>query len=517
MTDSTKYVLAVDLGTSGPKVAIVGDDGALAGRAARSVKTSRLPPGGAEQDPEELWAAVCSAAKEALDQAGRPRDAVRAIACVSQYSSIVPVDAEGRPTMNLILWMDARGAPYSMALYGEHDMAIPTWIDVHGAAPLPSGADSLSHMLYVKQARPDVYERTHKFLEAMDFLAHRLTGRFTANLGTAFMMLLTDNRSLDPPVYDDELVRMSGLDRDKLPELTAPDAWIGTLSPAVADELGLSPQTRVLSSLNDTQAASIGTATFQSGQGAINIGTTSQVLAHMSQKATDMEAELVTMPSPLPGRYLVVAENGLGGGTLQHFLDRLVFARDELADHSTADPFAGVERAVRAVEAGSGGVLFLPWLTGATSPTSDPNIRGGFINVSLETTRQHLVRAVMEGVALNLRWLLGAVEKFADQSFPDLAFSGGAATSDAWSQILADVLGKPIRQLENARYSNNLAAAFLAFCKLGSVDLGDVSRFIPIKSEYAPTPEHRARYDRCFEQFRAAFERLQPVCGALNS
>jgi len=171
---------------------------------------------------------------------------------------------------------------------------------------------------------------------------------------------------------------------------------------------------------------------------------------------------------------------------------------------------------VNSVPPGSDGLLFLPWLTGAQAPESDPLARGGFLNLTLPSTRAHMVRAILEGVAFNMRWVLPAVEDFAEQRFDELLFAGGGAVSDAWSQIMADVLDRPVAQLADARYVNNRATAFLAFVELGVLGLDDIGKLCRIKRRYAPRAAHRAMYDAHFSQFIAAFAQNRPIFAALN-
>lgn len=507
-------ILSIDLGTSGPKVALVSDEGELVASATRAVQTQLLPPDGAEQDPNEIWAAVVSAAKQVLRDAGR--SAVAGIACASQYFSIVPVDRKVRPVMNLILWMDKRGAVHSQKLYERHPETFETWVDIHGMIPLPTGNDSLSHILYVQADCPEVHARTYKYLEPMDFIIAKLTGECGASMCTAFPLLLTDNRDLAHAAYSQRLIELSGVDASKLPALRPAGARAGTLRAEVAAELGLAPATPVFSGVNDTQAAAIGTATFQGSHGAINIGTTTQVLAHVGSKKSDLVHAIVSMPSPIAGRYMVMAENGLGGKPLDHFLRNIAFASDPLADHAEAELFAGVDQAAEAVPPGSDGLLFLPWLTGAQAPESHAATRGGFLNLSLATTRAHMVRAILEGVAFNMRWVLPAVEEFVEQRFDELLFAGGGAVSDTWSQIMADVMDRPVAQLADSRYVNNRATAFLAFVELGVLGLADIGKLCRIKRRYAPRAAHRALYDKLLAQFVAAFEQNRSIYEALN-
>lgn len=509
-----RYALAIDLGTSGPKVALVSAGGHVAAHTNRLVETKLLPPDGAEQDPEEVWRAIVDAVQDVLRQARRPPDQIVGILCSSHYFSLVPIDAEGRPTTNLLVWMDRRGARYSSDIIRNDMDALIKWIEVHGA--LPFGTDSLSHMLHVKNEMPEAYERTHAFVEPVDFVNARLTGRFTANTCTAFALMLTDNRDLASLSYDPDLLRYSGMDPAKLPKLVPVDSVIGPLLPEIASELGLAPETPVFSGINDTQAVTMGTGTYLPNRGGLNVGTTIQVLARAEEKNTDGEYQIVSMPSPLPGEYLSMAEVGLGGKLLEHFLQNLVYANDALGRHSVDDAWAGIDQAVAATPPGSDGLLYLPWLTGAQAPKQSETMRGAFLNLSLETTRAHMLRAVLEGIAYHLQWMLPGVEAFSKQSFDVLYYSGGGATSDAWSQIMADVTGRPVLQLADARHANTRGAAFLTFRRLGLANDADIEAFCPIRARYEPNPATRATYDHLFEQFVRAYDHTEPLYEALN-
>ncbi|HEB90448.1 MAG TPA: carbohydrate kinase, partial [Deltaproteobacteria bacterium] len=466
-------ILSIDLGTGGPKVALVGNDGTIVASALRPVTTIPLGPDAAEQDPEEIWSAILSAIREVLAAAGRPAEDILGISCTSQYFSIVPIDDSGHPVGPMIPWMDGRGAPFAQALYISHPETPSRWIETTGMPPLPSGNDSLSHILFLQNECPEIYERAAKLVEPADYVTSRLTGVCASNGCTAFAMLLTDNRELDSIAYHDELIRLSGVDRQKLPELVPIGSSLGPIRKEIAEEIGLSADTQVFAGVNDTHAAGIGTASHLRGHGALNIGTTCQVLAFVDDMRTDIDHFILSMPSPVPGRYMVMSEIGLGGKPLEHFLTRVVFADDGLAKHSVDDPFERVEEALGTAEPGSGGLLYLPWLAGSQSPRANPAMRGGFLNMSLETTRAHMLRAVLEGVSFSLRWALPAVEAFTNETFPFLRFSGGGAMSARWAQILADTMDRPIHQLSEPRFVNNRGTALLAFHALGRASLDE--------------------------------------------
>ena len=521
MTTTSPCVLAIDLGTSGPKVAIVSLQGDLLATARSTVQTLHLPDGGVEQDPEAAWSATKSACRAALSASPISSASVVAVICSSQYSSVVPVDAGGRPTANMVMWLDKRGATPRLRgqpgfpRHADSPPQLLNWLRLHGLPPVAGGI-SLTHVRYFKYARPEIYERTAKFLEPMDYLTLRLTGRATANQCTAFMYLATDNRRLDATDYHPGLVRQSLIDRDKLPDLVPVDAIIGTLLPAVAEELGLSPQTKVVTGLNDTQSGGMGTSAFVGNQAAISIGSTSVMITHVPFKRTDIRHAILSVPSPVPDTYFVMAENGTGGNTLEHFLEKLVYPRDAFGELPAANRFEFLRRAVEEVPPGSGGVLFLPWLGGSMAPAADDRMRGGFLNVGLATTRSQLARSVLEGVAMNLRWLRGPVERFAKRRFSHFVFYGGAATSDAWSQIMADVLDAPVHQAKHPQYINCLGGALLAFQRLGLLGFDDFAARLPIERKYEPNPANRALYDHLVQQFVETFRRTRPVFRALN-
>ena len=515
MSANQPHILSIDLGTSGPKAALVGLDGTIAATAYRPVETLFLADGGAEQDGEAIWTAVKEAARAAVANGAVARSEVRGVICASQYSSVIPVDRAGRPVMNMVVWMDGRGAPKRLArdYPAAGGFAGPlqqlTWLRLHGLPPLPSGVDSLAHMRWIKFARPEVYDRTHAFLEPMDYVTMRLTGRATANQCSAFTLLLVDNRRLGRTTYSDHLLRLSGIDRAKLPALLPLDAIAGEILADVAADLGLDPGTPVVSGFNDTQTGAMASLAFRGSHGGLSIGTTSVLSSHMTAKRTSIRYGILSNPSPVPETYFLMAENGLGGKAVEHVLTNLIYTED-------GDRFANLDRAVGSVAPGSGGVLFLPWLTGAMAPKEDARMRGGFLNLSLATTRAALARAALESVAFNLRWLNRGVEKFLKRRLTHLMFYGGGAQSDQWSGILADVLGLPIHRLANPRYANALGGGLLAFERLGLLGLDDFAARATIDRVFEPRPEHAPCYDRLFEQFVAAFTATRPICRALQ-
>jgi xylulokinase len=434
------------------------------------------------------------------------------ILCGSQYSSLVPVDARGRPLGPLVLYLDERGAPMSRALTARRPELWKLWFERHGMAS-GGGADSLAHLLWFQAERPEVHARAHAYVEPMDYLTARLAGRVTANICTVFPLLLTDNRRGSAGGWCDELIEAAGVDRDKLPELVAPDSVVGELLPAHARAWGLPPGVRVSSAINDTAALAFGTASHVGDHLGVSIGTTLVPTTLVDGMRSDLRHFLLTQPAPIPDRHVLMAEGGLAGKAVEFVLENLIYARDALGDHRSDAVFARLDAAVAATEPGAGGVLFLPWLTGTWSPAIEPRARGAFLNLGLGTTRADLARAALEGVAFQLAWMLAPIEALTGRRHDELVFAAGGAASDAWAQILADVCNRPVRQLAEPRLTNCRGAALLAFHRLGLVGLARADERLVERRRYEPRPQVRALYDDLAGRFVLAHERLGPVFG----
>ena len=504
-------VLAVDLGTGGPKVAVVAESGRIVAHAAEAVPLHLLDGGGAEQDPDDWWSAIRSATHRALAEAG-PVELV-GVGCTAQWSGTVAVDASGAALMRAVLWMDSRGntairevAGGSVNVLGYDPRKLLRWVQVTGGAPGLSGKDPVAHILFIRTAFPDVYARTAAFLEPVDYLNLRLTGRVSASFDSIAAHWVTDNRTIDAVAYDPRLLEWTGLDRGRLPDLVPPGTLIGEVTDAAAADLGIPAGLPVVTGSGDVHSAVFGSGAVADFETHLYIGTSSWISGHVPFKKTAPTSNVASIPAALAGRYLIADEHETAGACL-------TFVRDNLG---LAPDFAAMNAMVDRVPAGSGRVLFTPWLNGERSPVDDHTVRGGFHNLSLTTTRDQMVRSVFEGVALNSRWLLEAVEKFAGRRLGSLAFVGGGANSDAWSQIHADVLGREIRQVADPVLANARGAGLLALLALGRITLGDVPGMVEVRRTYEPDPAHADEYELLFGEFVTLYRQTKGIFKRLN-
>ena len=507
-------ILAIDLGSSSVKAAVVDGAGALVGTGSGSIKTLLRDGGVAEQDPEQLWAAVKRACGDTIQGARNQSARIVGVSCSSQYSSVVPVGAAGEAVANLLLWRDTRGARHARALVDGAPGSRDTWMAIHGLPPSPEGRDTLAHMLYFKNEAPAVYDRIRAFLEPVDYLNLRFSGVVAANQCSVYKMLLTDNRQSNGRTYDPTLLALAGIGEDKLPPLLDRDAVVGEVRAEVAAELGLPAGVKVLGGVNDNHAVALGTGALEEGRAGVSMGTTANISALVDGLKTDLPRRLSAMPSPLPGRNMVMAENGMGGKVLELALKQIFFPH---AEDDLDGSFAALEQAATEIPPGAGGLLFLPWINGAGSPGQDARARAGFLNISVDTTHGHMMKSVLEGVAFNLRWLNDAVENFVETRFERVMLAGGGAQSDAWSQIIADILDRPIHQMADPRFAPCKGLAWRALARLGYLDGAGRDDFLRVRQVCAPRPEHRDLYDAMYAQFLAAYDHNVPIFAALNA
>lgn len=485
-------VLAIDLGTSGVKTAVVDQRGRVRASSTAPLTTTFLADGGAEQDADAWWNAIGTCARSIV--AGHEHE-IAAVVVTSQYMSIVAIDDRGCPLAPVVMWMDERGARHVRSPSG--DGALELWFDRHGFYP---AFGDPAHIAFLRAERPEVYDAAAALLEPVDALNARLTGRICATQTTAMPLMTVDNRAHGASQHDTELVARSGLDATKLPPLIGFDDVIGPLTGDAADHLGLSTDVVVLPGTIDSITSGVGCGVVDTSSVALLVGTTSVIVTNLDRKAADYDHDLVAMPSPLPGRWFVLAENGVGGRALEVGLQLLDL------------DFTRAEALATTAPAGSNGVLFQPWLAGSLSPVSDPRLRGGFTGIGLDTTRAAVVRSLYEGVALNAAWLLPHVGALADMSWSSIRIGGGGALSALWAQVFADVLGIPVERVADPRNTNARGAALLAHAHphLAQITIDDIPQLIAIEDRHTPQPSTRAIYDKLLADHAALHEMIRP-------
>jgi xylulokinase len=534
-----KFILAIDHGTGGPKSAIVSTHGDVLEWAFQEVPLYVEKGGGVEQNPDDWWNAILKTCKKVIDSGCVAVDDIIGVCNTSQWSGTVPLDKDGNHLMNAIIWMDTRGADAIKKFYkglikvsGLNVIKALKFVKRTGGAPTLSGKDPIAHIMWLKAEKPDIYEKTYNFLEPQDYINLRLTGKFASSFTTIGVHWLTDIRKINNIKYSKKLIRMVKIDKNKLPSnLVKSTDILGTLRADVADELGLNKNTKVIAGAPDVPSAAIGSGAVQDYETHIYIGTSDWVICHIPYKKTDIFHNLGGIASGIPGRYMVVNEQEIAGGTLSFLKDKILYHKDELLrEEAVPDVYKIFDRIVENVPAGSNNLIFTPWLIGERTPVDDHTVRGGFYNISLEMSREHLIRAIYEGVAYNVKWAFMYVEKFVrklkkkdgikipknEVVIPELNIIGGGAQSNIWCQIFADVLNRKIKQVKDPIQANARGAAFIASVGLGYLEWDHIPKHIQFSNIFKPNPQNRAIYDNLFEEYLNIYKIMGKTYKRLN-
>ncbi len=518
-------VLTIDLGTSGPKAAVFELDGTYVDGAFSPVAMLLDAGGQAEQRPQDWWEGISKACAELRSRGALGPRSIRAISVTSQWSGTVPVDEALDPVHHAITWMDSRGAAavkeqYGGLAAGYSPTKLRHLLRLTGGAPSLSGKDPIGHILWFERTHPELAAATRWYLEPKDWLNARLTGRAVATYDSIVLHWLTDNRNPSRVSYAPELLAMSGVDRAKLPELVAATTVIGGLNAAAARDLGLVEGIEVVGGTPDVQSAAIGSGAVRDFEPHLYIGTSSWLTCHVPFKKTDLLTSVASLPSPLPGKYFVANEQEVAGASLNWLRDNVLFPGDALSAPTDEEMLGRAFELIDAVAdtspPGSNGLIFTPWLNGERTPVDDHTCRGGWFNMSLRSNRADMVRAVLEGVAYNSRWLMGSVEKFIGKPFEWINIIGGGATSELWCQIHADVLNREVRQVENPIRANARGAALLAALALGETTVEEIANRRTVTQVFYPDPQRRSLHDQTYGEFIQIYKRNKKIWKRLN-
>ena len=505
--------LAVDLGSSAVKVGLATLTGTVVSWTSAPLRTDYGPGGRVTQDPDQWWEVVTESVRRCLAAGPVDGGRVAAVCVTGQWASTVPVDAAGKPVGPCLMWSDTEGERHSRALVGGHlqgyrARALTTWVRRTAGVPSTSGADPVGHMLHLQLDEPAVAQAARWYLEPVDALAMRFSGVAAASPASMTAAWLTDNRHPERLGYDATLVRRAGIDADRLPPLVATGSVVAPVLPEVAAVLGISPDAVVVTGVPDLHAAALGSGCVRDHEAHLSIGTTAWVSCPLPGKRTDLFRQMATVPGLTADSYLLGNNQETAGRCLEWFgrvlADGGPPAYDELTVLAATSP------------PGAGDVIFTPWLAGERSPVDDRAARGGFHHVSLATARADLVRAVLEGVALNARWLLEAADHVAGRRLAPLRLVGGGTQSLLWCQILADVTARPVERVADPLLTGLRGVALLSGLALGAVTWGEVRALVPVDAWLEPVPERRETYDHLFTEFTGLYRAQRRMFSRLD-
>lgn len=477
-------LIGIDLGTTGCKAAVYDESGATLGESYLEYGLITLSDVMIEQDPQAWWELTVRAIGLALEAANADRSAVAGIAVSSQGISFVPVDGHGQPLGNAINWLDGRAVAECEDILQRRPAEALFRLTGKRAAPFYV----LPKLLWIRRHRPEVWRRARRLLMGHDYLVYRLCGEQVTDHSMAGGTLLYDLHAQD---WSQELLEEFDIPRELLPPVRWSGEPIGKLRRAVADELGLRPDVVVAVGGQDQKCAALG-AGITDGVATVSLGTASAIVQVMDRPATDPLMRIPTFAFVQPMRWVLEGVVGTAAGSLRWYRDTV----------APGVPYSTLDREAEAIPPGSEGVLFYPHLSGATSPYWLSAARGTFHGLSLATTRGHLTRAVLEGVAYQVCENLAVTAEIGGPAAQVILFGGGAKSA-LWRQIIAAVLGRPVSWTQTVETAS-LGAAMLAGLACGAFATPDEARGRmrqPTAVE-EPRPSDVATYAETYERYR---------------
>lgn len=439
------HVLGIDVSTTATKAVLIDESGAVVGVGASAYGFSVPRPLWSEQDPELWWDGAVAAIRSVIATTGVPADEVVAIGLTGQMHGAVLLDVAGDVLRPAILWNDQRTATECDAIrdaLGPERLIAITGNDALTGFTAPK-------LVWVRDHEPDVWRRIAHVLLPKDYLRLRLTGDYALDKADGAGTLLFDLAARD---WSTEVLDALRIERAWMPPTWEGPEITGVVTAIAAAATGLRAGTPVVAGGGDQSANAVGVGAVTVGTMALSLGTSGVVFATTDRPLFEPHGRVHAFCHAVPGRWHLMSVMLSAGGSLRWFRDAIVPGVE----------FGDLVDAAAEVPAGSGGLLFLPYLSGERSPHPDPLARGAFVGLTLTHDLRHLTRAVLEGVAFGLRDGLDLMIE-AGTPVPDqIRASGGGTESPLWRQILADVLGAEIATVstsEGAAYGAGVLAA----------------------------------------------------------
>jgi xylulokinase len=499
-----KYILSHDTGTGGNKAVLCDLQGKVLHSAYQDYGIAYPKPEWVEQDPNELWQVVAATSRKVLQESGIDPTEIAGVGISAQMWNTLPVDENGTPLTPMLSWLDLRSIKQADRVTSEN---MPAFLFEH-TGNIPTAKDNIPKILWLKEERPEIWERTAYLLDCKEYILFKLTGKIAIDWVGASVYFLFNPYTKK---WSQEVCEKLGIPLEKLPPAYPCTEVIGEITQEAAKATGLHPGTPVVICAGDVAVAQSGAGANHEGKVHLCIGTATWIGISTSTFRNDPVKPFWGLNHIDPNKYIIAGEMETGGGALMWFRDVLCQEEKRLAAESGRSSYELISAAAGSVPPGSDKLIFLPWLSGERAPVLDHYARGGYIGLNLGHHKGHMARALMEGVAYHLRWICEAMEKigFKIDSFNGI---GGGCNSAVWTQINSDVTGKPLRVVNNLLEAGAAGAALAVAVGLGIYpNMDAVDELIEINHEVQPDAACWKRYQALYQEYRSLYEVLAPV------
>ncbi|MBN2152209.1 MAG: xylulokinase [Candidatus Lokiarchaeota archaeon] len=496
----TINVMALDLGTTGTRAVLFDDKGEMKGSAYKEWASFYPSPVEVEQDATSWWSATREMIAEVLRRTRvDPRD-IKAVAVTNQRETIVPVDEDGEPLANAIVWQDRRTTRECDFIRDK--IGKDAVYQIAGLTVDPYF--SASKILWFKNNRPGVYDRAAKFLLVHDFIVKKLTGEFVTDHSNASRTMLFD---INRRAWSDELLAGTGIDGSKLPAALPPGKVVGNVLASAGT--GLDPGTIVVAGAGDQQCAALGVGVTEQGRVKCTMGTGTFLISYAASVKLDPKARVLCSCAAIEDSYVVEASMFSTGSLLRWARDTLGHAECDEAAASNQSPYQVIDAKAETSPQGAKGLLFLPFIVGAGAPYWNPDARGTLFGLAAGHQRGDIYRSIMEGTSFDVKKNLDVFgEMGLDTS--ELRLTGGGSRSQIWSKILADACGVPCAR---PQYEESTAVGAALLASVGAGLFKDVSRaaneFIVIKDRIRPDGAAHEKYRQVMGVYTKLYETLR--------
>ena len=536
----SKHVITYDIGTTGIKTCLIEIDQEIKILASATVGYNLYVDdetgikGGAEQDTDEWWDAMCRTTKTVFDKTPNvTKEQVEGISFCSAMQGLVLVDKEGNCIRRPMTYMDQRareelkkGIAHGFKIAGAEVTKLLKYLRYTGAVS-SSVKDPIWKYKWVEAHEPENFKKIYKWLDIKEYLILRASGEFVMTQDSAFATLLYDTRKGHEdwckPICD-----MVGVNIDHMPEIKKSTEKVGEVTEKAAQELGLAPGTAVYG--GGSSLIGVGAGAVEIGDTHIYSGTSGWVGTVVPEQLVDAGAMMAAIVGVNPKSYNYFGEletsNKCVGWVKDHlaldeigvFLKKYGNAADSL-EQVEFNMYDYLEEVIDSIPAGSNGVIFTPWLHGNRCPFEDPNSAGMFFNIRLETGKTELIRSVVEGICFHMRWMLERQEQKISkyQTTKSVRFCGGGALGETTCQILADILQRDVVVVESPQNIGAVGAAACIAVGMGIIPkMEDVKKLISIKKTYHPNLAHKDVYDKNFKVFQNLYKSNKENFAILN-
>ena len=513
MNSESKYVLGMDCGTTNIKAVILSESGEIAAEASRPSKPIYPEPGMHEQDANAWWKDASDIFKDLIIQMGPEKSKRIAGICISSHTvSMLPVDKDGTPLRNALIYQDERSNNERHEITGT--VGKERFIRIVGGQP--SAAFLPNKILWFKRNEPQLFAKTRYIMQASSYINYKLTGVFSSDMDQATRTQCLDISTLKwSGVIGDAI----GVDLDEiLPPLYSVDDIIGTVSKEAEAVTGIPEGTPVLAGCSDAIAAMQATGMCRLGDAGESSGTSSLVFVGCTEQS-EPDVPVVTRPSPIDGiPWVFDAPITTTGASVKWFIEKLAGEERTYCTVNDINIFNYLNELALKSEAGSGKLLFFPYLMGERAPLWNDHARGMFVGLSMTTSRSDLIRSVFEGTAYALRHVIETVRESGGKA-DTLRICGGGAKSRTWNMIKASVLNMPVYVLDETSGDVPVGDCLIAGHKLGLFpDLEEASRkIIKVKEVIQPDPEWVRIYDSIYPLYVSMYEHLDQDLVRLQS